>query len=267
MFHCAMGSDLDKEGSSRNSSPFYRDCLLRLQRLQYWSKFQFAIILGCLTIAILILLFPLTHSSLDVEPLSKPPIRSREAYATFLSDVKEPWYSVSTRLLTFQFKHDPVTMDPDRDFVVLTTPHIPLGLEEQLRREGATVERRELIRGMPGELDPYGSEQWKDQYSKLHVFNLTMYERILFLDSDMVINQPMQGIWEDQAAWPKSGLASTGGNNFDHPTPPLNDRDDFNGGFWLVRPSADLFETLLKVRGYNDWDKEQVRITRSCQLT
>ncbi|CAD6566562.1 MAG: hypothetical protein TREMPRED_002737, partial [Tremellales sp. Tagirdzhanova-0007] len=148
-------------------------------------------------------------------------------------------------------------MDPDRDFVVLTTPHIPLGLEEQLRREGATVERRELIRGMPGELDPYGSEQWKDQYSKLHVFNLTMYERILFLDSDMVINQPMQGIWEDQAAWPKSGLASTGGNNFDHPTPPLNDRDDFNGGFWLVRPSADLFETLLKVRGYNDWDKEQ----------
>ena len=192
---------------------------------------------------------------------------SKEAYVTFLSEVsKDPWYGINTRLLLFQFKHDPLTYDPTRDFIVLTTPHIPLAVEDQLRAEGAIVIRKELILNMPGQHDANGSHVWKDQYTKLHAFNLTQYERVLFLDNDMMISKPLDEIWDDPGSWPDAGLASTSQNGADHPHPPENTYHEFNGGFWMARPDEELFKTLLQVKGYDTWAQEQVGLLNSTTL-
>ena len=190
-------------------------------------------------------------------PFTVPHLPSKEAYATFLSDISlDPMYLLQTRLLLYQFKHDPFTADSSRDFVVLTTPRIPADVEAQLKREGATVIQRPLITGMPGQSDISASHKWKDQYSKLHIFSLTQYERILYMDADTMLLKSMVGIWKGDGAWPESGFASV--IEEVATIPAKMDGSEFNAGFWLARPSKAIYGALLQTDGYDTHYLEQV---------
>ncbi|ORX40888.1 nucleotide-diphospho-sugar transferase [Kockovaella imperatae] len=202
---------------------------------------------------------PSSSSSISDWPTVHLQQSTTEAYATFLSDIGlDPIYLLQTRLLLFQIKHDRLTADPMRDFVVLTTPNVPVEIEDQLREEGAVVIRRPFVLGMPGEAADLGDNiRWKDQYSKLNIFNLTQYERILYLDSDTILTRSLEGIWTEEAAWPKYGLASVGVDEEVAQRPGKLDGSEFNGGFWLARPSEDLFTALLKQEDYDPFYLEQ----------
>eukprot|EP01083_Nonionella_stella_P000710 2014_1 len=89
----------------------------------------------------------------------------------------------------------------------------------------------------PHTMDPYLTECgncWTVTFYKLFIFNLTMFDKILYLDTDVGIMH-YQGIDE----------------LFDHPTPAaVSDRGgnhfELNGGVLLVEPNKKLFETILR---------------------
>ena len=84
-----------------------------------------------------------------------------------------------------------------------------------------------------------GSERFRHTYAKLHVFNLTAYERVVFVDADAVVLRDVGALFLlDRAKW--CAAAPDHGNRI---------RDDpvakFNTGVLSAAPSAERFATLL----------------------
>ncbi|WVQ78831.1 hypothetical protein IAT38_000922 [Cryptococcus sp. DSM 104549] len=188
-----------------------------------------------------------------------------EAYVTFLSSISDPWYLTSTRLLLYQLRHSPPTSSP-RPFVVITTSQIPASTEAQLRREGAVVKRVELLDGFPVPTGIAGerNHHWKDQYTKLHIFNLTEFDRVLYLDNDMLLLQPLDSVWDAPEA--QAELAGVGERSKKEAVESdarvmtgveAKERDYLNAGFMLLKPSEERFEELRGVRGYEPFYMEQ----------
>ncbi|OXB37949.1 glycosyl transferase family 8 protein [Cryptococcus neoformans] len=194
-----------------------------------------------------------------VEPARPTPPPVAEAYVTFLahSDDPRPWYFNAVRRLMFQLKYDPLTLDPHpKDFVVITTPGVPEWQLEQLREEGAIIAPRPLIDHLP--LPENGISRYAEVYTKLFIFNLTDYERVLFVDADQLMVKPLTRIWDDPNAWPESGMAACGESKsaWDHPTP-IEDQNYFNSGFMLARPDEKTFNELLQEKDFDPWLPEQ----------
>ncbi|KAI9634642.1 uncharacterized protein MKK02DRAFT_37521 [Dioszegia hungarica] len=80
---------------------------------------------------------------------------SKEAYVLFLPSVTHEEYLLGVRVLLFGYKYDHDTRDPSRDVVVMTTPQVPLEVEELLRSEGAIISRNDLITSIPMLGDTY----------------------------------------------------------------------------------------------------------------
>ncbi|RXK38127.1 hypothetical protein M231_04588 [Tremella mesenterica] len=140
---------------------------------------------------------------------------------------------------------------PRRDIVVLTSPNVPKHQIITLQDEGAIIiPSQDLEKGSIEDMP----DHWKHALTKLAVFNMTQYDRLLLLDGDIFLNLDLRGVWEDEHSWPKSGLAATGdgGAGFGgwHEVPQSNE-GDFNSGFMIVRPNRTTFEELLKVEDYD----------------
>ncbi|ODN88778.1 hypothetical protein L198_06580 [Cryptococcus wingfieldii CBS 7118] len=188
----------------------------------------------------------------------------REAYVTFLSSVADPWYLLSTRLLLWQLQHYPSTADLARPFIVLATPSIPSEVCEQLEKEGAQVQKVELLDGFPLPEGMEANHHWKDQYTKLHIFNQTAFSRLLYLDNDMLLLKSLSPIW-DNVPSSFEGVGGVGerskGMMAEDDTrrrPEEGEvRDYLNAGFLLVKPDGETFEELRGVREYNPFYMEQ----------
>ncbi|WVR03720.1 hypothetical protein IAU60_000715 [Kwoniella sp. DSM 27419] len=199
-------------------------------------------------------------------PADKP-----EAYVTFLSSVTDSHYLLSTRLLIHKLLHDPLTADtstPRRDVVVLTTLQIGSDVEDVLVGDGAKVRRVDLLDGFPVPESIRGEENhhWKDQYTKLHLFNMTDYSRVLYLDNDVLLLKSLEPIWSAPGSELVHGLAGVGERRKDEvvesdkrvePSSGDEERSYLNAGFMLLRPDRQLFDTLREVRGYQPFYMEQ----------
>ncbi|KIR76687.1 hypothetical protein I305_05895 [Cryptococcus gattii E566] len=190
-----------------------------------------------------------------------------EAYVTFLSSITDPWYLLSTRLLLYQLRHHPRTSDPARPLIVLTTPQIPAAAEDKLENEGAEIKRVELlVDGFPVPEGMGENHHWKDQYTKLHIFNLTTYSRLLYLDNDILLLKSLAPLWETNLPTMKNGgIAGVGERNKlsmvenDKRTRPEEGevKDYLNAGFMMTTPDEERFNELRKVRGYKPFYMEQ----------
>ncbi|WRT65797.1 uncharacterized protein IL334_002746 [Kwoniella shivajii] len=207
----------------------------------------------------------------------------KEAYVTFLSSIKDENYLLSTRLLMFQLLHDPLTVDKthSRDIVIITTNEINQETEDMLQDEGAIIQKVDyLIDGfiLPNQSQHEESQQqksnnnhWKDQYTKLHIFNLTDYSKILYLDNDVFLLKSLEDIWDSENSEIPFGLGGIGERSKQNYVesdlriePSIYDnnaeRDYLNAGFMLIRPDQELFENLTKTRGYKPFYMEQALI-------
>ncbi|EIW67431.1 hypothetical protein TREMEDRAFT_64687 [Tremella mesenterica DSM 1558] len=158
---------------------------------------------------------------------------------------KRSWWPFSS-----SSSHQP-KCGPRRDIVVLTSPNVPKHQISTLQNEGAIIiPSQDLEKGSIEHMP----EHWKHALTKLAVFNMTQYDRLLLLDGDIFLNLDLRGVWEDEHSWPKSGLAATGdgGAGFGgwHEVPQSNE-GDFNSGFMIVIPNRTTFEELLKVEDYD----------------
>lgn len=194
------------------------------------------------------------------------------AYATFLStrvtddDVDDPYFTAA-RVLAYQLLHAPDTRTQlEIPFLVLVTPAVSTAKRARLRADGATVISVDLLSSSTHWETP-GRDTWVDQFAKLRLFELTAFDRILYLDGDMLLTRPLDGIWLERAAQPRAtrrghprnlrsdeaplpetyllaGIGDIGGA--DHAFPPPAG-GELNGGFFMLKPSRVAFDYYCSV--------------------
>lgn len=211
----------------------------------------------------------------------------RYAFLTFLNPYypesdggspKEDIFFVNARMLAYQFLHDPTTRvtHPNIDFVVAVTKQVDQWKVDRLTKDGAIIKTVRNIKPLAG-----GQQQrWHDMMSKLEMFRFEGYDKMLYMDSDTVLRENMEGVFWDSGAVvtktrnitdPKMDeepeipedylLASVDdlmAHSFDkRALPPsdtkmtLEERDAwvrfryFSGGFWMFRPDNMLYQYLM----------------------
>ena len=134
---------------------------------------------------------------------------------------------------------------------------------KRLQKDGAIVIEVEKI---PDPEWLYTKAQWQGVMSKLRVFQQEQYEKLLFIDADMLVVRPLDGIFEDDGTVIASLEANATGasdeaplpstymlsgqaqqRSRDHPYPPPPNDDWFCSGFFVFSPSQTLFEHYMSI--------------------
>lgn len=204
------------------------------------------------------------------EHLNETSGSSRFAIATFLTGDADPYY-IATRVITYHILHAPETRcNKSISFIVLVTSTVSESAKQQLRLDGANVVEVEDV-PLPSWIKT-GVTRWKDVFTKLRLFEMIEYDRILFIDANTLIQSKIDGIFhEPEVQRPDKTLSSrpkntdelplpenyifaarsdnalTGERN--HPFPPLHSQF-FSSGFFMIAPSPALFEYFLSVMSH-----------------
>jgi alpha-N-acetylglucosamine transferase len=203
--------------------------------------------------------------------------KTRFAIATFLTGQGDDLaYLNSTRILTYQLLHNPQTRvnTTQITWLVACSSSVSHAHKQLLKNEGATVV--EIHDVQISWWIKTSVRRWKEQFTKLRLFEMTEYSRILFMDADTLILQPLEGIFaepelaelqtsfahgwpndevkEDEAELPAKWLFTARSDNGyggqrGHTIPPLNSAE-FSAGFWVVAPNRQVFAHLLSVMSH-----------------
>lgn len=210
------------------------------------------------------------------------------AYATFLSAridndtaIEDDVYFTATRVLTYQLLYQPQTRTrEDIPFLIIVPPHVSEAKRKILSAEGATIIEAPLLNPTNWTANP-GEARWIDQFTKLRLFELIQYDRILYMDTDMLLTKPLDSIFSEEviatpqwtandtqsvqereapmpATYVLAGVTDNGGPGAFHPVPFTPD-SQLNGGFWCMQPSSVLFDyyvTLLDLGVFDSFNME-----------
>ncbi|GAM88311.1 hypothetical protein ANO11243_063440 [Dothideomycetidae sp. 11243] len=201
-------------------------------------------------------------------------------------------YYIAMRMLTYQLLYAPDTRTRRSiPFIIMVTADVSHEKRDQLRRDGAIIwEPEPITNGLEWMKTEMYQIEWADQLSKLRVFEMVQYDRILYLDGDTVLMRCMDGIFdenvfnntevatrtdpaqikEDEGPMPKKYLVSSQFETLDRPYsyPPTPDQctaEDptnlLNGGFILLKPDLELSQHYQSVAAipyrFNAWWMEQ----------
>ncbi|XP_028090356.1 putative UDP-glucuronate:xylan alpha-glucuronosyltransferase 4 [Camellia sinensis] len=160
------------------------------------------------------------------------PQRPREAYVSIL-------HSSETYVCgAIALAQSIIQTNSTKDLVLLADDSISRKSLQGLRAAGWKVKHIDRIRSPYARKDAYN--EWN--YSKLRVWELTNYDKIIFIDADLIVLKNMDGFF----VYPQ--LSAIG-----------NDKFLFNSGVMLVEPSKCTFETLMekryRVASYNGGDQ------------
>lgn len=136
---------------------------------------------------------------------------SKEAYVLFLPSVARIDYVDSIRLLLYGFKHDLNTRDTsNRDVIIISTSQVPLSVEDQLRGEGAIVIRdTRYTTSFPSHLDTQADQRLQRDIDIALLWNLTQYERVIWVDGESLMVRSIEGIWEETSVMSSPGRAAS----------------------------------------------------------
>lgn len=185
--------------------------------------------------------------------------------------MKDGYYQ-GVRVLQYQLLHNPETRSNSSiPFLVIVTSDVSAHKRARLAADGATVV---LVERLRADWVHPASERWRDVMVKIRLFQLTQYEKICFIDADMLITAPLDGVFDD----PTTDMLRTGQEltqlqddeaplpptymfagkpdifGYNHEIPPPTS-DYFNAGFFVFHPSQTLFNyytSLLKLPGRFD---------------
>jgi alpha-N-acetylglucosamine transferase len=128
------------------------------------------------------------------------------AYVTFLSgtldqdeDLEADNYFVAIRILVWQLLHNLETRTKGIDVVVMVTPSVSQSRRERLERDGAIVYPVEFLRS-ENRWAKAEDHRWDDVMTKLRVWEMTQYSRILVMDGDSMLLHPLDGVFADPGA-------------------------------------------------------------------
>ena len=155
-----------------------------------------------------------TPSSLNYA-INKP----REAYATILHSSEA--YVCGAIALAQSITQTGST----KDLVLLADNSITSRSLQGLRAAGWKIKHIERIRSPNAKKNAYN--EWN--YSKLRLWQLTEYDKIIFIDADLIVLNNMDSLF----VYPQ--LSAVG-----------NNRVLFNSGIMVVEPSECMFQTLME---------------------
>ena len=110
-------------------------------------------------------------------------------------------------------------------------------------------------------------DRWIDQFTKLQMFSLTEYDRILYMDSDTLLTRHLDGIWEEEAVaiphktklvsmesdsvklpaeYVIAGTADNEKAKSQRPTP-VTPHSRLNAGFLVFKPDKELYTYYLSI--------------------
>ncbi|ODN88799.1 hypothetical protein L198_06601 [Cryptococcus wingfieldii CBS 7118] len=185
-------------------------------------------------------------------PLDLPP---QEVYMTFLSSGDIPEYFTSTCVLLYSLRYSVTTRDQARPFFVHVTELTPPEWIEKLYSLGASIVHTPLVQGLP---ERPTERRYKDMYTKLAMWNMTQFSRILFLDADHIVLKSLEGIWDDPTSRAENGVAALGAGKRGY----MPEYGYFSAGFMMVRPNEDLFGDMLGTREFNPQWREQALLNK-----
>jgi alpha-N-acetylglucosamine transferase len=200
---------------------------------------------------------------LNANPSTKSK-RDRDHRAEIDEIRNEDHYFTGTRMLMYQLLHNPETRtNTSIDFVILVQKEVPQANRDQLRREGAIVKE---VEDVTFDWIKPGRERWAHVMTKLRVFQLVEYEKVLLMDCDIVVTQRLDAIFDDPAAQitdnfgdpakvmadeapqPKRYLmaGNSGPARIEHPWPGVRG-DRLNAGFVILHPSEEMYKHQYSV--------------------
>jgi alpha-N-acetylglucosamine transferase len=183
-----------------------------------------------------------------------------KAWATLLT---QPGYVTGVRALRASLER----VGSAYPFVVALTADIGAQDRALLESDGCLLREVEPIRPPSGLRDSYANARFAEVWTKLAVWGLTEFERLVVLDADMLVTQGMDELFTLEladdaiaachacrcnpnriptypASWTPEGCAytyaaGTGAGGGELPDP------YFNGGILVLRPDGAVFDTLL----------------------
>ena len=115
---------------------------------------------------------------------------------------------------------------------------------------------------------------WQDVLTKLRLFELVQFDKLVFLDSDTLVTRRLDGIFEDEAAQLQQNLGNpsaetspadegiqpstylfagnTGAGTLNHSYPQLHKGENFNAGCIVFQPSLELFDYYMTLSRLKD---------------
>ena len=109
------------------------------------------------------------------------PHREGHTFATLLctrDSSPDDVYLLATRALIYHFLWRAESKSPSRPFTVFVAPFVPQWKRDILMAEGARVIEIPLIEIAP-KVTNFNSERWKDQFTKLNMWNQTEFKKIV----------------------------------------------------------------------------------------
>ncbi|KAL6514300.1 hypothetical protein OROHE_019042 [Orobanche hederae] len=156
----------------------------------------------------------------------------REAYVTVLHS------SESYVCGAIALAQSIIQLNSTKDLILVADDHISPRSIHGLRSAGWKIKRIQRIHSPRSKKNAYN--EWN--YSKLRIWQLTEYDKVMFIDSDLIVTRNVDGFF----IYPQ---ISAVGNN----------KHIFNSGLMLVEPSVCTFETLMRKRftvaSYNGGDQ------------
>jgi glycogenin len=119
-------------------------------------------------------------------------------------------------------------------FLVLTTPNLADSTYQQLQQSGIPYQPIPPI-----ELNtalPTHQARWQATYSKLQIFNQTQFDKLVYLDADMLVYQNL----DDLFGQPHMAAVNAGGM-----LPEYASWTEFNSGLMVIEPSQALYTDML----------------------
>ena len=212
---------------------------------------------------------PIPPPYLDAERFNatKEGREERLAYVTFLSatvdsgdDLEADNYLQAVRILIWQLKHNPKTRTK-HDVVVMVTPSVSASRRALLEKDGATIYAVEFLHMENDDWIHAELHRWDDVMTKMRVFEMLQYDRILMLDGDSMLLKSLDGVFDDPHAHPlrtkphaknetlpETYLLASNSEVWDssHAFPPtdgtgLKGYGHMNAGFFILAPSLAAF--------------------------
>jgi alpha-N-acetylglucosamine transferase len=205
-----------------------------------------------------------------------PDGQEKLAYVTFLSgtvyqddDLENDNYLQAVRILVWQLVHVPGTRTK-HDVVVMVTPNVSKSRRERLKKDGAIVYPVEFLHVENDDWIKPETRRFDDVMTKMRVWEMTQYSRILMLDGDSMLRSSLDGVFDDpgaqllqtkdtklvnytalegEAPLPETYLLASLSEVWDssHSFPPgqgtgLKDIGNMNAGFFMMAPSISAFK-------------------------
>lgn len=159
--------------------------------------------------------------------------QSKDAYVTLLYG----GFLLGARVLGQSLRESGTT----KDMIAMCTESVTKSTKDLLQRDGWKIHSIANIQSPYEGLSTRGS-YFSGIFSKLHVWNMTEYDRIIYLDSDVLVMQSIDRMFD----------CGTFCAAFRH-------SDLFNAGIIVVQPNRTIFEDMIKkisrVPSYDDGDQ------------